>query len=91
MNEENKVVEAEVVEQKGIMSKIKDKLPRKGASEETEPAKKGSLKKWLKRAGMFAIGAAIGGAGYVLGQRSKAKDDAIDCDYTETEYDSEEE
>lgn len=89
MTEENKVVEAEVVEQKGIMSKIKDKLPRKGASEETEPAKKGSLKKWLKRAGMVVIGATLGGVGYVLGQRSK--DDAIDCDYTETEYDSEEE
>lgn len=89
MTEENKVVEAEVVEKKGIMSKIKDKIPQKEVSEETEPAKKGSLKKWLKRAGMVVIGATLGGVGYVLGQRSK--DDAIDCDYTETEYDSEEE
>ena len=88
MTEENKVVEADVVEKKGIMSKIKDKLP-KDVSEETEPAKKGTLKKWLKRAGMVVVGAAIGGVGYVLGQKSK--DDAIDCDYTETEYDSEEE
>lgn len=88
MNEEYEVVE-EVVEKKGFVDKIKDKLPRKGASEETEPAKKGSLKKWLKRAGMFAIGAAIGGAGYVLGQRSK-DNDAIDADYEVCE-DSEEE
>lgn len=91
MTEENKVVEAEVVEKKGFVNKIKDKLPQKDVdvSEETEPAKKGALKKWLKRAGMVVVGAAIGGVGYVLGQKSK--DDAIDCDYTETEYDSEEE
>ena len=89
MTEENKVVEAEVVEKKGIMSKIKDKLPQKEVSEETEPAKKGSLKKWLKRAGMVLVGAAIGGAGYVLGQRSK-DNDAIDADYEVCE-DSEEE
>ncbi len=38
---------------------------------------------------MVFIGATLGGVGYVLGQKSK--DDAIDCDYTETEYDSEEE
>lgn len=88
MTEENKVVD-EVVEQKGIMSKIKDKLPQKDVSEETEPAKKGSLKKWLKRAGMVVVGAAIGGVGYALGQRSKGND-AIDADYEVCE-DSEEE
>ena len=89
MTEENKVVEAEVVEKKGFVNKIKDKLPQKDVSEETEPAKKGALKKWLKRAGMVVVGAAIGGVGYVLGQKSK-DDDAIDADYEVCE-DSEEE
>ena len=88
MNEEYEVVEEEVVEQKGIMSKIKDKLPKK-VSEETEPAKKGKLKKWLKRAGMVVIGATLGGVGYVLGQKSK-DNDAIDADYEVCEEESEE-
>ena len=88
MTEENKVVEEEVVEQKGIMSKIKDKLPKK-VSEETEPAKKGKLKKWLKRAGLVVVGATLGGVGYVLGQKSK-DNDAIDADYEVCEEESEE-
>ena len=88
MNEEYEVVEEEVVEQKGIMSKIKDKLPKK-VSEEAEPAKKGKLKKWLKRAGMVVIGATLGGVGYVLGQKSK-DNDAIDADYEVCEEESEE-
>ena len=87
MNEEYEVVEEEVVEQKGIMSKIKDKVAKR-VSEETEPAKKGKLKKWLKRAGLVVVGATLGGVGYVLGQKSK--DDAIDADYEVCE-DSEEE
>ena len=88
MNEEYEVVEEEVVEQKGIMSKIKDKLPKK-VSEETEPAKKGKLKKWLKRAGLVVVGATLGGVGYVLGQKSK-DNDAIDADYEVCEEESEE-